>query len=534
MPIKNRVEWATESLRNARDLEPTKRKIHRMRRLFVGDWSAITGDGGQIDPAQHLWKNDADDEWYDVQVSQYYEGQNNRLLETLKTLVQGIAYRQPQVEFKDVDPNLASLNAQYLEKRFRQNGGANHMIMALWDCIITGIGCAWLGVRGGIPVVEYRDVLDIDIDPTVRLIHDAEWVACKIRMPLWKAIDTYGDKVLKVSELDVDENQNAIVTLVEWWDVVDEGSYLTFYRHGDEFHLIQEWEEGNPFGFLPAEFMTMFELPSLHLPVGAVEQMLPAQVALMEAEATHRLATKRFLPFYEIRKGALDAEALKRFQEGEIGAIVDTDTGNDINPKVAGEPSQNLFNWIVHNEQRLVSNAGTSPYASAGVVPGTQFASEVNAIQGQAGLTAAWVARAFAEFYSNVYSKFLAIGRDFDTQPITLVFEGIEVEFSGQNPVSEFLVPEKEMVVFEDSMKFKTQEQMILESTQNLTVASQFAQIFPGMLPYELENWYRARGVQNVSSILSRGGQTPEQTMESGLEQITQQQGATPEAVQLG
>lgn len=497
------IEVIRARLQTAEGLDNFRRKIYDLRRLVAGDMSAmVPGPPAQSDgphvphPQQDL---------YDFIVLNWQEGRSNKLLQTTKTLLMQTAFHFPEIEFQDLPPTLATLNAQYCALRLGESprgcNARDHMRMAGLDYMIAGLGWVKACVVGDRPAIVHCDTLDMTWDRTVRLPCEIRWASCRYREPLRVWVEMFGTRPFQ-QRLGSDPVGGEQVVELEWYYDLDgdQGTWCVLDAQSDApIHLGPNpyffTDQGRRQPFLPYEPCYLLNLPSLRVPMGLVEMMLPNQIAVWQAEDNIRLTLERGAPFYTVGRDALTPEEKQKFEDGELGAIVELNPNQGpLQPQAGIQVHPQVLSWRETNNLEIISQGGANPYAAGAPVQGVSYAAEVNAIQGQSGLMAGNIAKDLAAFWARTVRKFLAVASLYDDQPLTLAVEGADLQFGPQNPIRRFLRPDAQVVVKESTMQFKPQPQRIQEATLKLQTAMSVAQVFPNALPLAFQDWLVALG----------------------------------------
>lgn len=496
------------------DFEKFRKKVFDLRRLVAGDLSPL------LDSPRA--ENDSPDaefsslDIYDFLVTYYHEGKSNKIQQYLKVLLYQTSYSFPTIEFEDLTPEEAAINHQYSKIRLgpspRGCNAKDHMRLTLLDYMIGGIGWSKACLRDEKPVLMHCDSLDMSWDRQVRIPSDIRWASCKFREPLWVWIDMFGSDAFQDEATDGVDLEN-IVELEWYYDVEGpEGNWYVYRSFDGEcikgapIHKAPNpyyfMLDGKKQPFIPYEPMFYLALPSLRMPIGIVEGMIPSQKALWDSEEYMRQTLERGTPFYQMPKGTLDDEEAEKFADGEIGAVIQTKNNQVITrtPGITIDPQ--VLNWNAKHENELQGQSGANPYAAGGRVAGTNFAAEVNAIQGQSGLQAGTIAKDLAAFWERSVRKFLAVGSAYDDLDIDIRLDTVELKFNQQDPIKKYLRPDAELLISEETMKFRPQQDKLQEAVVDLQTAMSLQQIFPEAVKKAYEAYLRARGIKDIDSWL--------------------------------
>lgn len=503
--------------------QPFFAKVHRIRRLVAGDLDALVGSGAtSAEDEGAKIKREYDSEFFDLLVEDIEEGRSNTLLQGIRTLALQTTHRFPEVEADDLEHEEAVLHSEYFRSRLGPPpwgcDAAREMRRCLYDYLSGGFGWDWIGIVKGRPVVRYVDTIDMLWDQAAPSNADIQWAGCTVRGPLrwWKKM--YGRRMSVYDKITKD-NPDQPVDLFYYYDIEEEGKHIIYLKTGDsEFHEKPLLEAKNPcywsYGtetkpFLPFESMFFMELPSARLPIGLAEQTLPSQIALWRADKT--LGAIVDCPaYYEYEKGALDSVETQKFEDGEVGSMIQRDSGKPpgIQHRALDLP-QSLIDWRREHEQKMVGQLGANPYASGGPVEGTTFAAEVNAIQSESSLMAGTIAKDNADFWIRTLKKVLAKGSIYDEGDLVVRYDDINVLFDQNDPVKQYLRPDALLTIRESSMQFQDEKTRLMLARADLDLATSLATFFPNWLPEAAKNYLRARGEKNVKKFL----EPPQQSM---------------------
>jgi hypothetical protein len=490
--------------------------------IVAGDFSRVDADSDpQVDPAEDSPRKGSLTWAYDALVRDYEEGTSNKMLQAIRTLVMQSSYRFPTVEFEGVEPIEADIMASYIRRRLGPRPAGcdvmHHMRLALLDYIIGGIGWIWCGVDEGRPRNEAQDTLDVVWDQTARLITDIQWQAVRVREPLWRWVEMYGEKPFQ------NELQGAKPNSVEMDRVLELWFYYDVYGEMGNHAVLRSTEDGavgdpidlsdNPHSmdidgvdrpFLPLEPMYHMLLPSVRQPVSIAEMMLPNQLATRLSEREIRHTVQRGRMFYDVEEGAYTEESLEAFRRGDIGAIVVRNkTAAAAEPKGGIEISSSLMEYWRMNDQELVAHSGANPYATGDKVTGIQFASEVNAIQSSAGLTVSTITGDHGAHYERMILKTIANAKKYDVAPLELTYDDLTLEFGPARPIGEYLRGDAVVKISEEMLHYESRERKMQRAQGVLNNALTVAPVVgPQTVKLAYEDFLRAAGIRNVSQHL--------------------------------
>ena len=501
-----------------KSLAEYRRKIHSLREILAGNTDALLGRGTSADQTEGDIKRSNMTEFTDIFVNKIEEGRDNRLMRAIRTLGQQTTYQFPEIEAEHLEYNEANLHSEY----FRQRLGASpigcdaviHMRRALYDYASGGMGWVWIGMQAGKPVIRYVDTIDCKWDQQSSTIGEGLWWSTTMYRSLaaWEQMFGKGkfDKYIK----EKNASPNTPIELEYYYDIEGkEGNWMVLFKTGNEdIDMEPVFKAKNPcswnYGgqvvpFLPAECMFFMEMPSVRLPIGLMEQMLPSQMALWRVEESIQkiLANPGH---YEYEKGAYDAKELQAFEDGESGSFLEREANK---PPMQEHPPMQIppshLQYKGDHSQELVAQSGADPYASGSPVEGTSYAAEVNAIKSASGLMAGTISKENADFWLRMIRKFIAKGAAYDEWPLIVRHEDVTLTFDESDPIKQYLRPDTKFTIREDSMQFVDQQTIVQQAMNDVNVAASVAQMFPNALKEAYKTYLRARKVNDIDKYLA-------------------------------
>lgn len=530
--MSNSVKRAAERLRLDDELKNWYRKVYDLRLLLAGDPSTVYPSIASSEPDDSTTPQNGTrvEDMTDVVVMRYKEGRSNKIQQAVKTLMQQVAYSEPDIEFEDAETEFAQVMAAYAKKRLGSGlEGCNmvrHSRLALVDYMCGGMGWLKSCLVDDAPQVRYADTLDVRYDRTCRVPEEMEWQSVAYRLPVWKWARFFGEGPFD-EELKGGKGENTVVELEYYYD--REGNHFVFRRNGkdevDETPVYAAKDapyvftdsRGKKRPFLPLTPMHFMLLPSVRMPIGLVEMMLPSQIALWRVEDNIDAILKRGQSFWKLRGGFADEKQKARFMRGDMGVLVELEATAQLEWVPAGEVNQTTLAWQQYHDRELTSHGGANPYAGGNRVEGIEYASEVNAIKDAAGLTAGWIARDYNQILRPAIQKFLAVGAEYETGPFSLRIGSRLLEFDENEPISEFILPDADVSIRDDSTAYAPRSQKIQEALSDLQTALSVAQAFPKAPGKAYERYLRARGEQDVAGWLESLPAAPMEAEEDAL-----------------
>lgn len=509
-----------------------RRKTHRLRRLVSGDISALDDGaegsmGGALSSSQEsmmqpYYRADTDPLiFYDILVQDIEEGRSNKLFTGVRTLIFQTANTFPQIEFSGLTSKLGTINSLYCAERMKRCAARHNVRLALADYIISGLGCTMVCLKDDYPTVMWLNILDVCWDLTAKLPTDIKWGAVRFTQPLRVWLDLYSDgrkyntSWLKEQVTSGREDIGMDRPVSLWWYFDTEGkqgTHAVYPAMGEEIDDTAIYVGSNPYEMapnepmLPFEFMGSLPLPGVKMPPSIVEMMVPAQIAIWNADSYVREVLEKGKPFYEMQDDGYDPKNVASWLDSVVGTVLRRKKNAEgIRVLPAMELSNTVMRYREQNDSELTAQSGSSPYTNGDRVEGVEYAAEVQAIQGNSGLVAGALAKDQAEYWQRLASKFLAVGAKFDDMPCALQFdEDVLLSFDKQNPIREYLKPDAEVTVEEDTLQFQPKLQRIQQSTSLLGLfsAPEMVQRWPNAQKRAAESVLKSAGIKNIDDWL--------------------------------
>lgn len=521
-------ERALERIRvTSRSMEEYHRKIHKLRRLLLGDIDVLNDTSASSDDTVGITKQfDADHP--DVLVKDVECGRSNRLIQIFRTLVNQVSYAFPDFDFDELYPEEAAVNSEYLRSRLGAPpfgcDAHKHVKKATYEMLVGGLGVLMTGIKDGLPTVTATDALRFKWDQTAMTVSQAKWASTTVTEGLGYWVELYG-KSKFADYIDKNGDNYDVPIDVEYYYSTEgeKGHHIIFAKTGDsEISDTVIFDDVNPFyfqihnkrvPFLPFEFMTFMQLPSSRFPISLAEDILPSQIALWNIEKTINETIAVGKGFWEYETGAYKKEDLEKFYEGDGGVALAREAGKQgMEQKPPMEIPQTILDWRQYNIQEVQAHGGANPFASGGTVEGTQYASEVHAIQSASSLMASVIAKEVSECWSRVARKVLAIGALYDDEPIEILMDGVRIEFDSSNPIRNYLTPEAMPIVQEDKTMHQDKATKLALAREDLNQAMALGNMFPAAMVKAYENYLVAGGHKDYKQWLEQ----PQQVLPLG------------------
>lgn len=527
MKLPDRVLAARVSQRQ--QFLPVREKMHRMRRLVAGDISALgeTGTSAQQSNLDQIYRGDASQFW-DILVTDVEAGRSNKLLQAVRTFAFQVSLGFPDFQFEDLTANEQLINSAYLKARMKCADTKAEARLALMDYLVGGIGAVAIGVREDYPYTDRIDPLDLNWDLTATSFDKVGWASWVIRRPLWEWEEMF-PRAKDLAAQYANGEPDQIVAVACYYDKFGEGGNLAYFLcSGADSDTVTEEQilerVKNPYHqeragemepWVPVVFMSYLGLPGVKIPVSPVEMMLPAQIALWESDRRIRDIVDKNRAIWEVDENSIDPKHLEAWLDGEVDVLTKKPGSEGMVVKPSIGIDQTLIEYRNANERELTGAGGVNPYASGNPVKDVQYAAQVNAIQGQSGLTASAIAKDVADAWIKIGKGLLSVGKEYDDEPLVVRSVDGDVMWEERfdretGPVNQYLRPDADLVVSEDELSFKSKEQKIAQAAAHLQVAMSVAQMYPGVLSKALETYLRAMGERDIAAQL----QPPQQAVD--------------------
>lgn len=514
--------------------EAVRGKMHRLRRLTVGDITALEErDGGRGATSieaelSKLYREESD--LYDVIVTDIEAGRENDLVWCVRNMAHTVSMTHPALTIENLPNDHAAVNQEYFKAIAKRTGARLQVRRSVLDYLIGGLGAVYCGQDGDNQILEGCDILDVTWDLLASTFDQITWASRKVRWPMWRWLKFFeGDKkalaTLKQQAARAEGNEDLPITVECYHDVtgIEDGNEAYFLSVGDSpgpenilhrgKNLYGEYSAGTRRTVVPIIFLHSLEFPSVKIPMSMVEFMLASQIGVWEADDELRTHIKVAGAYREAEAGTYTPESIDEWKNGERGAVLIRNPGKPPMTPGPGLPlDQNLYKFRQDKKQHLVTQSGVNPYQS-GAAQNVDFASETQAIQAQSGLVAGAIGKDTAEFWQKVGARILANGKDFDENAYTFtMMEGdkpYRMTFDSSDPIGDYLAPDADIVVSEDQVMFQSSDERLKRALADVEFASKMANLFPGLPAWAAEQYLRARKVKDIAKLLTPAAPMP-------------------------
>ena len=341
----------------------------------------------------------------------------NMSFSTVNTIVPYMTGSDPEFLVEpfsgDATMRNAAIQAALLNRTWRSSKvrAQDEMETMAIDFIIQGDGYAKAGYtirEKRVAQAEYAEVAelwvqrispwDVWIDPTADGVHNARWVAQRLRIPRAELEadpsykNTHEGNVQYGVLTESDSNKVAdrsfrqevydgseFGTLYEFHDLVNRKTIV--FSDGDlPLKYIEDVEE------LPIVQMGNYRIPGSPYHMGELEQIYPLQLELnltRSAMATHR---RRGAQKYAYRKGSLGEEALKALTSSTVNAAVEVDDERPlqdvVQPIQVANLSGDVYNVSAIMQEDIYEISGINEYLRGGSPTIRKTATEASIIEG--------------------------------------------------------------------------------------------------------------------------------------------------------
>jgi hypothetical protein len=299
------------------------------------------------------------------------------------------------------------------------------------DPLEGGEGSSATVITEDAPFAERVSVFDVFVDSDATSMHDAKWIAQRIRRPIRevKTDPRYSKsarekvEVAAVARYSEDPSKRKVhdksYGYAEIWEFYDiKAKTMCVFADGGEQFLIKPTRMPYSFGH-PFVMLSNYDVPDSFYPIGDVEQIEPLQKELNETRSQMMNHRKRFARKYLYKESAFD-------QVGR-GAL-ESDDDNVMVPVISDEPLGNVVanfpalinppefydqsNLIVGDIERI---SGLPEYMTGGVSEIRRTATEVSAVRDAANARTADKLSIVERAISEVGYRMVALCRQFMT-----------------------------------------------------------------------------------------------------------------------
>lgn len=317
----------------------------------------------------------------------------------------------------------AALQQAFLNRQWRSQAvqGQNELETSAVDFIINGDGYMKVGYtinekRVGGPDRSYAEVAelwvaqvdpwDVWIDPTSQGIHNARWVAHRIRMTReelaasgYSNVDDENVQYGSFHRLESDETGNDTRNRTGIREAYDGTEYAVLYEFHDRVRnetFIFTMEGTAPLVFLedvpacPIVQMGNYRLPGTPYHMGELEQLWGLQQELNKTRSqmiTHRA---RNVQKFGARKGILKADAKAALRSGTVNEVVEVDSDEPLENIVRPFPVSNLSADVYNVSDIMMSDiyeiSGINEYLRGSPPDIRRTATEATIIEGASNI----------------------------------------------------------------------------------------------------------------------------------------------------
>ncbi|CAB4151381.1 Portal protein [uncultured Caudovirales phage] len=299
------------------------------------------------------------------------------------------------------------------------------------DPITGGESTAVSVITQDAPFAERVSPFDVFIDADSTNMHDAKWIAQRIRRPI-KEVNT--DKrynkvareevqVMAVSRYSDDPSQRKVYDknygYAEIWEYYDiRSKTMCVFAEGGKSFLVKPQKMPYAFGH-PFVMLRNYDVPDSFYPIGDLEQIEPLQKELNETRSQMMNHRKRFSRKYLYKESAFD-------QFGRTA--LESDDDNVMVPVVSDEPLPNVVSAFpttmsppeFYSQSDLIENdinriTGLPEFMSGGIPEIRRTATEISAVQDAANARTADKLAIVETSISAVAKRMLMLAQQFMT-----------------------------------------------------------------------------------------------------------------------
>lgn len=358
--------------------------------------------------------------------------------------------------------------------RSRQVAGKRHLSAAAWDYLVYGDGYVKVGYsinQKRVGDTDYADIAelwvervspwDIWIDPMSDGIHNARWVAQRLRMTRAEleesgAYFNLQDDNVAYGVDQVYESEVSTRTEQEHREVFDGSEFAVVYEFYDLVHnrmiafsdgeLPIRWVDD--IGGCPIVQLANYRIPNSPYHMGEMEQIWEIQLELNKTRShliTHR---RRNAAKILARRGVLNQEAIDALQSQVVNAVVFVDGDGPLDNLVAPVELPNL-SADVYNVSELMQRdiyeiTGVNEYLRGASPEIRKTATEASIIEGASNVKSQYKLSQIETAVAEVGWLMLATARDVypqtDYDELQLFLTGREADAVARSDLSERLL----------------------------------------------------------------------------------------------
>ena len=281
------------------------------------------------------------------------------------------------------------------------------------------------------PFAERVSPFDVFVDPDATSMHDAKWIAQRIRRPIGEvksdrryskaardsvevaAVARYSDDP---SRRKVRDSSLGYAEIWEYYDLVNR-KMSVFTEGGDQF-LIKPTDIPFSFG-QPFVMLRNYDVPDSFYPIGDLEQIEPLQRELNETRSQMMNHRKRYARKYLYKESAFDSDGRMALESDADNVMVPVVSDESLNSVVAAFPAV-INPPEFYDQSQLITNdieriTGLPEFMTGGIPEIRRTATEVTAIRDAANARTADKLAIVETAISDVAQRMLMLAQQFMT-----------------------------------------------------------------------------------------------------------------------
>lgn len=419
---------------------------------------------------------------------------------------------------------------------------------------------------------------DVWIDPTADGIHNARWIAQRLRITKTELQEdkayknTHDENVSYTSQIEYDGNREGKERFRQ--EVYDGSEFATVYEFYDMVKKVKiVFSDGDlplqyveDIGACPIVQMGNYRIPGSPYHMGELEQIYPLQMELNFTRthmATHR---RRNAQKFVYRKGELDQDAIKQLQSSVVNAAIAVSGDRSLQDIVQALQVTNL-SGDVYNISNIMAEdiyeiSGVNEYLRGGSPQIRKTATEASIIEGASNIKSQFKLRQIEKAVRQMGQLLLGFAKDVFPQTAfeeTQLFltgreaqrvasadddipEGVDPRAAGLTatitPSADIWVGEYEVAVTQSSTELRNP---VIREQKYKGIFNEMINAFPtlqavGVIPnfkHIMELWFEAAGVDDIDAMFAQAPEpvlAPPSPEEGDAAGLGQQPGVPPGA----
>lgn len=455
--IKQRIEDAKENI-------TIKQAIYSWRLALMGDFGRMGGKEMRTTPSRLSTILKQTDNFPDVTIFSFKEGDANHLYVWLLNLAETITFEVPTFEFPDLgDEPVSQLRSDYIRRRiFEDERVLSDITRAILAYSTDGLAFFKVFPFEGAPTIRWVDTLYVLWDVKSPSLHTGRFIAEQVRLVASEAEKWIGkENVSKLLGSSSSREGEAVVKFIEYWD--DET--VAFLEDGTH-DVLRIYE--NKLGFIPYLVMTAPIPPSSFMPYPPIANAVGLQVLLSELGKSLVASTKASRPRFLVDTSKISEDTLESlisnpseelFIKAQEGMGVENAIGFASAPGIT-QAEIFLYQQTV---QEIVRHLRVNPFQSGAPI-NPRFATEAMLIGRVSGLYEKVLSSLWRRTLARIARMVVRVGYIYDVKPFPYHYKGQLIRFNETVPIQPLLQEDVPAIAY-TSLFESTQETLVKINT---------------------------------------------------------------------